>query len=206
VVVVGVWLSQPARKGPEADSQPATDQVTSPATGESNRSSFFSRLPPRPPREALTNEGPGVEVSAADGSSAMTNWESKVDEILSSDGDAANKAKQMLDVFSRFPESGQVEVVRHLSNLLPDQEYGPMGQLLLEPELPADVLDALMADVLNRPNSLKLPLLLEVARSGQHPKAGEARETLGLLLEADYEEDWDKWQAAMEKWLKENPD
>jgi hypothetical protein len=81
-----------------------------------------------------------------------------------------------------------------------------MGQLLLDPQLPGDVLDGLMADVLNRPNRLKLPLLLEVARTAPHPKAGEAKEILGLFLEEDYGDDWAKWQAEMEQWLKENPD
>ena len=204
VVLVGVRLGQPGGKGPEANTQPATDPPTSPAPAETKRPSFFSKRSLRPQTQTLTNdESAGVSAGATN---LITDWEAKVDEILGSDGNAPDKAKQMLEMFSHLPEAGQVEVVKHISNLLPDQDYAPMGQLLLDPQLPGDVLDGLMADVLNRPNSLKLPVLLEVARTPQHPKAGDAKETLGVFLEGDYGDDWAKWQAEMEKWLKENPD
>lgn len=81
-----------------------------------------------------------------------------------------------------------------------------MRTYLTNADLPENVLDVLLDDVLNRPNSLKLPALLEVARSAQHPKAAEAKDFLELFLEEDYGADWDKWQAGMEQWLKENPD
>ena len=63
-----------------------------------------------------------------------------------------------------------------------------------------------MSDALNRPNSLKLPTLLEVARTTQHPKAGDAKEMLGFFLDTDYGDDWPKWQEKLAEWLKENPD
>ncbi len=61
-------------------------------------------------------------------------------------------------------------------------------------------------DVLNRPNSVKLPLLLDLARDPQHPKASEAKDILELFLEEDYGNDWTKWQAKLDQWLKDNPD
>jgi len=63
-----------------------------------------------------------------------------------------------------------------------------------------------LADALNRPNSLKLPSLLDVARDPQNPKAGEAKEVLQLFLDEDYGSDWTTWQAKMDAWLKDNPD
>ena len=56
------------------------------------------------------------------------------------------------------------------------------------------------------PNAVKLPLLLEVARTPQHPKAEEAKDLLELYLEEDYGADWNKWQANMEQWIKDNPE
>ena len=90
--------------------------------------------------------------------------------------------------------------------VLVDQDYDLLRKHLTNPDLPGDVLEVLLGDVLNRPNSLKLPALLEVARSPQHPKAAEAKDFLELFLESDYGTDWDKWQAGMEQWLKDNPD
>jgi hypothetical protein len=64
----------------------------------------------------------------------------------------------------------------------------------------------LLADVLNRPGTLKLPMLLDIARQSDHPKAGEARELLELFLEEDHGKDWAGWETKMQQWLKDNPD
>jgi hypothetical protein len=89
---------------------------------------------------------------------------------------------------------------------VPDENYAALAGYLADAKLPEDVLDVLMADVLNRPNSLKLPALLEVARDPQHPKAGEAKDLLELFLEEDYGTDWNLWQTKTDEWLKANPD
>ena len=206
IALVALMLGWPGNKKTELPGQPALGEPAAPMSLETNTgpSSFFSKRHPGPPNESLTNGGPGeVSVPAAE---IITNWEDKVDEILRATNQTEDKAKQMLEMFSRLPEDGQVEVAKHLSNLLPDQDYAPMGRLLADPQLPGEVLEALMGDVLNRPNRLKLPALLEVARTPQHPKASAAREMLGSLLEVDYGDDWAKWQARIEEWLKENPD
>jgi hypothetical protein len=136
----------------------------------------------------------------------IADWEQRLDDILGSEGEETAKAKQMLALFPNLPEDGQVEVAQHLSNLLSDQEYPSLGKLLTDSKLPEAVLDVLVVDVLNRPNALKLPLLLDIARDSEHPKAAEAKDLLELYLEEDYGNDWNKWQAKMQQWLRENPD
>ena len=133
-------------------------------------------------------------------------WEGQLDEILGSDVDETQKAKRILAIFPSLPQDGQVEAAQHLSNLLPDSEYAPMGKMLADSKLPDPVLDVLMVDVLNRPNAIKLPLLLDVAREPDNSKAAEAKDLLALYLEEDYGTDWNKWQAKMQQWLKDNPD
>ena len=99
--------------------------------------------------------------------------------------------------FRSSPEEGQAEAAQHIANLLPNEDYAPSAATLRFQE-PTGVLDVLMGDVLNRPNALKLPLLLEVARNPDHPKAAEARQVLVLYLEEDYGADWDVWQQKVE--------
>ncbi|MGA2659608.1 MAG: hypothetical protein ABSH34_19050 [Verrucomicrobiota bacterium] len=154
----------------------------------------------RPPDTA-----PGMPESAA-ASDLISNWEDRVDEILTSAVPEADKAKKMLEMFPRLPEGGQAEVARHLANLVSDQDYPSLGRYLTNSALPESVLDVLVADVLNRPNSVKLPALLGVARDPQNPKAGEAKDILHLFLEEDYGTDWNTWQAKVDQWLKDNPD
>ena len=111
----------------------------------------------------------------------ITAWEDKVDDILGSANADPDKARQMLEMFPQLPADGQEEVARHLSNLVPDQDYGLMRAYLTNASLPEAVLDVLLGDVLNRPNSLKLPALLDVARTPQHPKAGGSQRLPGTL-------------------------
>jgi hypothetical protein len=139
-------------------------------------------------------------------SGLITNWEDRVDQILASEVPEADKARKMLEMFPRLPEAGQVEVAQHLANLVSDQDYPSLGRYLTNSALPEPVLDVLVADVLNRPNSVKLPALLGVARDPQNPKAGEAKDILHLFLEEDYGTDWNAWQAKVDQWLKDNPD
>lgn len=136
----------------------------------------------------------------------IVNWEDRLDEVLDTDADEADKAKLLLAMFPRLPAEGKLEFAQHLSNLVDDEEYGPMGRMLADATLPEDVLDVLMDDLLNRPNEIKLPLLLEVARNPEHPEAEEARDLLELYLDEDYGEDWNLWRVKMEEWLRENPD
>ena len=160
--------------------------------------------PREEPNRAAT--GNGIASGASGSAEVITNWEDRVDHILTSDAGTADKAKAMLEIFPRLPEAGQVEVSKHLSNLVENEDYGPMGKLLVDPQQPPAVLDTLMGDLLNRPNSIKLPTLLEIARTPQHLKAGDAKEVLGFLLGADYNDDWNKWQETLAQWLKDNPD
>lgn len=159
----------------------------------------------------VRNTANAVEVSPGDvahapSANAITNWEDKLDDILGSEGEDTNKVKELFEMFPRLPKEGQVEVAQHLSNLVEDDAYAPLGKLLLDPKMPEDVLDILMADLLNRPNTVKLPMFLDIARTPDHAKAGEAKDLLELYLDEDYGTDWDKWQKKMGDWLKENPD
>ena len=199
--LVGILLSGRSGKAPETDAQASISEPSLPAPEETNGSSFFNKRPRRPTSQNLTDGAP-----SATGTNAMSGWEDKVDEILGSTSPDADKAKKMVEMFPMLPPEGQEEVVRHLTNLLPDPDYVLMRSFLTDASLSANVLDVLLGDVLNRPNSLKLPALLEVARNTQHPKAAEAKDFLQLFLEQDYGSDWDKWQAGMEQWLKANPD
>ena len=204
VVLAAVILSRQSDKGRGPEAQAAVSESNSPEAAQTSHSRFFTRHELEPPAAIAAD---GQSTSGSDSATNLiSNWEDKVDEILGSPGSETNKVQQLLELFPKVPAAGQTEVARHLSNLLPDQDYGLLRQHLVNPDLPAEVLDVLLGDALNRPNSLKLPALLDVARNDQHPKAAEARDFLQLFLEQDYGTDWDKWQAGLDQWLKDNPD
>jgi len=203
VVLAGVLLGWLGTRTPQASSQSTTNVSNAPPQ-ETTRPIQTPGTPPTTPTAPGTNaQAPTTNSSATN---LITDWEDKLEAILDSNDDDATKVKQLLAMFPRLPEDGQTEVAQHLSNLVEDKDYAPLGKLLADGKLPETVLDVLVQDVLNRPNSLKLPSLLEVASNPQHPKAEEAKDLLELFLEEDYGTDWAKWQTKMQEWLKNNPD
>jgi hypothetical protein len=133
-------------------------------------------------------------------------WEQRLDDILGANEEEAQKATRLLEMFPFLPEDGAVEVAQHLSNLLTDDRYPALQQTLTNAATSEAVLDVLMTDVLNRGNSIKLPTLLQVARTPGHPKAEESRDVLEVFVDENYGTDWAKWEKAIQDWLKENPD
>jgi len=163
--------------------------------------------PGRLHRTATPNDVFGGPNSSKKGTNELIpDWEDKVSEIIVSDSDFTNKCAEMLEMFPNLPESGQVEVSHHLVNLTSDENFTPLGKLLMDPKTPESADEVLMSDMLNRNNTLKLPILLQVARTPGHPKAAEAKDMLERMLEEDYGTDWNQWENKMRAWLKENPD
>src|SRR5690606_11345713 len=102
--------------------------------------------------------------------------------------DDTNKVNQLFAMYPTLDKDGKEEVAQHLSNLVEDEQYGPLAEILLDPTQPADVLDLLFADVLNRANTIKLPMFLGMARTPTHPNREEALELLELFLDEEYGE------------------
>lgn len=204
VILIGIlvgWWGSSRRGSGSVDSVPVPKPIESAAP---------TSVPPpakalaiRPPDAAKAASAVAVATTPAN---LITNWEDRLDQVLGSDGEESAKAKELLDMFPRLPPAGQEEVAQHISNLTADKDYAPLGQYLTNYTLPGPVLDVLMQDLLNRPNSLKLPLLLDIARETQHPGSSEAKDLLELYLEDNYGNDWNKWQDKLQQWLKENPD
>jgi hypothetical protein len=145
-------------------------------------------------------------LAATNTSGSDTNWEEKIDDIVGSDESDTNKVKKLYALFPKLPPDGQEEVAQHLSNLVDDEDYAPLGEMLKNDKLSEGVLDELLADVLNRPNNLKLPLLLDVAGDANHVKHEEAKDLLELYLGEDYGSDWSVWRQHMTTWMQQNPD
>ena len=204
--LVGIFVSRNSGgdKNPppvlaDTSPQPSTDNTTPAANKSSTPTPAGKSTVPAPAVATTTTIAPAV-------ANLITNWEDKLDEILTSPGEDDAKLKQLYDMYPRLPTDGKVEVAQHLSNLVGDKDYAPLGKLLTDASQDEDVLDVLLADALNRPNSVKLPLLLDIAQQDQHPKASESKDLLELFLEEDYGKDWSKWHSKLDEWLKANPD
>ena len=196
-LVAGWWggSKPPANpnSGPEASSHPSSSEEPKKSQPKAPNPAVY----PRTNRQATASSfTPNV----------ITNWEDRVDAILTGEEPESEKAKKMIEMFPNLPTDAQEEVAHHISNLTTDENYAPIAKFLTNTALPEAVLDVFTEDVLNRPNGIKLPALLDIARDPQHPKAAEAKDILELFLEEDFGTDWTRWQAKLDQWLKDNPD
>lgn len=214
IVGIGVGLGLLAARSPGKAPPPAVVQDSTPhsnpAPTPSNPAPIFAQHPPITPQPAPIASVPVAQsntvAQSATNADTEAEWEDKIDNIIGSDDSDSNKVNQLFALFPTLPPDGQEEVVQHLSNLVDDDNYAPLGELLKNDKLPEGVLDELLADALNRPNNLKLPELLDVASDPNNAKHDEAKDLLELYLGQDYGDDWNNWGTQMTNWLQQNPD
>jgi len=192
-----------------ADAQPP---IESPAPAMIPPRPPVARPSPPPPPATVPVPAPTASQAVPGGATtptpaveAINDWEKRIDGILGDDQtDEAKKADVLLALFPSLPEDGQIEAAQHISNLLPDERYSSLAPMFTNALSGEHVLEVLLTDLLNRPDALKLPTLLEVARLPDHPKAGEARDILEVFTDENFGTDWAKWEGAVQKYLKEN--
>jgi hypothetical protein len=133
-------------------------------------------------------------------------WETQLDQILDDDTTLdSQKTQRLLDLIPTLPLAALPEAAQHLTHLADDETYQPVASLVVQTNLPDDVYAVLLADVSERPNSVRFPLLLQIARAPNHPESGEAREDLAFYLEEDFGADWARWETELKAWLEQNP-
>jgi len=204
VAAIGIllgWLLTPRPAPPMAPPpmpRVASDSGKTTGTGNPELALGKKAISPTDPMDATppTTSNQGV----------LTNWDDMVDEILRDNSDLAEKARKMLALFPRMPEAGQAETAKHIANLIDNKDYPEFSRYLTNTATPSEVQDVIMMDVLNRPNSVKMPILLDVAETPNHPKAADALQTLQLFLDEDYGTNWAVWQEKTTAWVKDNPD
>jgi hypothetical protein len=133
---------------------------------------------------------------------ALEPWELKIDEVLRSTADETQTAQILINMFPTLPPEGQAEAAQHISNLILDKDYAKVLPLVKNANLPEEVLDVFVTDLMNRDDATKLPVLLEIAKIPNHPHHEEALTDLEIFLDGDFGNDWNRWDAATKAYLK----
>ncbi len=206
--LVGLKLlkSKPAEtvvSNPEAV-QSETATTTAPTTSEPVKHTAASSEATKPVATATT--APTTAETAANDTGVITEWEQKIEDTLGNSSEPEAAGKAILAMFPRLPQEGQIAAAQHIANLLPNEDFGGFASYLTNSATSSEVFDIIFADLLNRPNSIKLPSLLSVARSGKPEQASEAKDFLEVFIGEDYGSDWNLWSQKVQEWLKENPD
>ncbi len=141
----------------------------------------------------------------ADGNAAASG-SGRVGEVLVSSASSSAKAQALLALFPQLPAAAQPAAAQHIMNLLPDTAYLSFAVNLTNANASAEVRAVIYADLLHRPNAIKLPWLLAVARSPGVSQSGEAAALLQATLREDHGANWNVWSERIRAWLQANPD
>lgn len=137
----------------------------------------------------------------------VTNWTVQVGAVLDSGGSTANQAINLLAMFPNLPPEAQLEAAQHASRLLPDDFFGALGTQLTNATASTAVRRVIFADLLTRPNHVKLPWLVEVAQSSVFEnQSTEALLLLRSALREDHGSDWPRWRERVAAWLRQHPE
>jgi hypothetical protein len=129
-------------------------------------------------------------------------WEARIRSVLSHEkATDAEKARSLLQLLPTMPAEGAETCTEEAVKRLPNDEYRHAQAFVTNPGTYGLALGVLFADLMERPDNLRLPTLATIARNATHPYAGPARDNLEFLLGQDYGSDWARWEAAVREKL-----
>jgi hypothetical protein len=111
----------------------------------------------------------------------------------------ADAANSILANWKDLSDPGRTAAAQHLANLVADDQFQPVANILLDLKSSRDVQSILFADILNRQDSVKWPLIMKVLETKDHPLSQEARTILTVVLGRDFGDDWSKWQERVDR-------
>ncbi|MHA3770964.1 hypothetical protein ACXR0O_05435 [Verrucomicrobiota bacterium sgz303538] len=199
VAIVGgaIWFLQSQPTPPAPLPAVATPAPVTGNTGTPGPSAPIARTETAPaPKPAVPASTPKAEPQP------LAEWEVKIDQVLRSNAGETETAQVLINMLPTLPAEGQAEAAQHISNLIQDKDYNRVMPLLRNTNLPEEVHDVFVTDLMNREDVVKLPALLEIAKIPNHPHHEEAQTDLQIFLDEDFGTNWAKWDSAVKEYLR----
>ena len=129
-------------------------------------------------------------------------WEARIRSVLAREkATEAEKARGLLQLLPTISAEGAETCAEEAVKRLPNEEYRHAQSVVTNPGTYGLALGVLFADLMERPDNLRLPTLVTIARNATHPYASPAHDNLEFLLGQDYGSDWARWEAAVREKL-----
>jgi len=138
---------------------------------------------PSAPQEPEATPKPSPILQATP--SPLTDWEQRLDSILTAPGDTSSASRALLTAMQGLPAEAQEQYIAHALNLCEDSDFSRAEEIYLRSNTPPSVAEAIFNDALNRPDEVKLPLMAKTMNSPSHPMREEAQGILELYLELE---------------------
>ncbi|MEI6714589.1 MAG: hypothetical protein WCO60_12605 [Verrucomicrobiota bacterium] len=133
----------------------------------------------------------------------ILDWETQLAELGKSAPDPLSHARAVFALIPKLPDEAlETAAERALAQLSSSDFRSVAAPVLLNASTHGRVLSVLFADLMERPPSTSLPLLLELAQHTQHAFAPFALDNLRLLLSENFGADWNQWDVAIRDRLR----
>ena len=197
LIALGWYLISP--NAPTLLTETLTNSNSTPQAAENSEPSSLPPSPEPTPASKPAQNDP----APAPAPPGLAAWEMKIDEALRSQADHSAIAKVLLQQIPFMPPEGQQAAAQHITNLISDKDYLDVIPYVQNPKIGDGFQEIIVSESLNRPNSVKLPVLLASARMPKHPMKDTAISILSVLLDQNHGNDWAKWEAAVNQALKQ---
>lgn len=154
---------------------------------------------PASPTQLSRNRGFAEQVVSTNDAEAT--WRTNLSAVIESPEGNEQVVDRLLGLLPTLPEEGQVEAAQHMVNLLEDKDYQRAMSLLVGSGALPPVQSVVYADMLNRPNQIKLHGMLTIMAAPGHPLREEVHDALRSLIGHDYGADVDAWARAADSFL-----
>jgi hypothetical protein len=204
LAIVLLFFIQPATD--VADQAEKPEPTPSKPALAARPSSDFGDSPMRPATPVALarsdDAGDAEDFDFADMDTEVMPWEAPINAILESPDDNDQVALRLAGLVPTLPPDGQVEAAQHMVNLLDDENYQTALQMLVNPATPVEVREVIYSDILNRPNTVKLPALVAVVGTPGHSLRDEALGTLQIFVGEDLGNNPQAWSNAVQQFLR----
>jgi hypothetical protein len=125
-------------------------------------------------------------------------YESAMLAIMRAPGPDSDKAAALFGLLPHVPEEVLANTTEQALNWLSNRNYAAIANpIITNPKTHGQVLGPMFADLMQRPEAVALPTLLQIAETPDHPFAPSAHDNLSLLVGRDLGSDWPAWQSAI---------
>lgn len=113
---------------------------------------------------------------------AVARWEKLVDEIMDlTEAPSLKVAEDFKKNFAALDAEDQEDSIDYALNLLPDEQFPALYLILFDKRQNPDILDAIFSDALNRDESIKNPIMIELRKDKEHPMFFESARILDVI-------------------------
>src|SRR5262245_60270666 len=134
-LIATVWLKD--RAGSRDNSAAQKADADKSAMSENVKALRHAQKPHAAEAISLTSANPANASNTTNSASSpgpnaeFADWESRIDDILADESDNdLRKSRKLLALLPKLPQDGQIEAITHAVNLLDDEHYAPLSELV----------------------------------------------------------------------------